>query len=232
METILCRDADAWVLLRRDHPTVAWYMVRREAAARLREIVEAALDIDPLTHPLTFSERERDVVVVNIANVPDEIPHVAPTVQVTILSPEGRLQDSTDRWATLYRSPREVSVWSHGIRGVFRPKTLREEITRFFGFDDEKLWKSFVGGKHGIAKALHQRELWVRPGWRARELASSDFPAFRPGPVVGTEEQAKRFAKLPQTRSKVRRAKQAANLERFRREAAERAVLREQGQER
>jgi hypothetical protein len=236
MHTLLCKQGDRWVILRRDHETVAWYLLHKGAIGRLRETVEASLDLDPLTHTWTFSEREADVVMANLAEDPSEIPHVDRLLNIEAYTREGRFDDDSDRLATLHRSPGEVWVWTSGLAEVFRPKDLRKQILNYFGFDSddrhaEQRWKSFIPGKHGVDRPWNLRELWVRLTWRARELCADAFPAFKPGPVITVEQQAKRLAKLPMHKSAVRRAKHQDNLQRFRAESEARAALREQGTE-
>src|SRR6185295_14789289 len=90
MHTLLCRQADKWVVLRRDHQTVDWYPVHMGAVGRLQETIEASLDLDPLTHNWTFSEREADVVMANLAEDASEIPHVDRLLNIEIYTREGR----------------------------------------------------------------------------------------------------------------------------------------------
>ncbi len=151
------------------------------------------------------------------------------SLDVVILVPEGRFSDNPgDRWAWLHRPPRN-RLWCSGLNSAFRPQALRQQIIEgFFGFDqrDESVWKSFVGGKHGVDRPSHRRELWVRPGFRARALCADGFPEFKPGPIVTDAQAARRISRLPQTKSAVRRAQHAANAEKFKREADERRALR------
>jgi hypothetical protein len=112
---------------------------------------------------------------------------------------------------------------------IFQPRSLKSSIVGYFGFDDERTWKSFVGGKAGIDRPTpRMRELWVRPTWRARQIAEG-FPEFRSGPVVTPAMAANRLAKTPQGKAATRRARHAENAERFRREAEQRRALREEG---
>jgi len=62
----------------------------------------------------------------------------------------------------------------------------------------------------------------------ARQIAN--FPEFRDGPIVSPEQAARRLSKLPRNKSALKRAQRAANHERFRAEAAERARQREAAQ--
>jgi hypothetical protein len=118
----------------------------------------------------------------------EHISTAARGLEVTVYCREGRLEDATDRWATVHADGRRL--WS-GLDWVFQPKSLKSSIVGFFGFDDERTWKSFVGGKAGIDRPTpRMRELWVRPTWRARQIAEG-FPEFRSGPVVTPEMAAR-----------------------------------------
>lgn len=225
MHTLVCRLEDKWAVLLREHPTVDWSLTRKENL--LRTALDASLKLDLLTHNWTFSERQAADVIANIAEEPEQIAAVDPRLSIVVLSPEGRFEPD-DRWATMRRLP-GVALWTNGLSDLFRPKALQAQIEEFFGIDtilDDRKWKTFVGGKHGIARPTHLRELWIRPAWRARQLCPSDFPPVKLGPIISPEIQEKRASKMPQNRSAVRRAKHAENDRRFKAEAAERARLR------
>lgn len=242
MHTLIAKDGDKWAVYAREHESVAWSRV--EITNVLRSAIDVSLDGADLTKTLwTFSECPASEAMAHLlVDHPEQTLNIEElrayvevcvdrSLDIAILVPEGRFADNPgDRWASMHRPPRS-HLWSAGLSATFRPQTLRHQLLEgFFGFDqpDEQTWKSFAGGKHGVDRPTHRRELWVRPAWRARALCPEAFPAFKPGPVITPEMEAKRLAKMPQTKSAVRRAQHAANDARFKAESAARRAAREQ----
>jgi hypothetical protein len=177
---------------------------------------------------MTFSTRQVDAVTTHLTlGGPAKVDM---NVQIDALMREGRFEGD-DRWAIVTRQARTGQVWSLGLHSTFRERTLKDRILRWF---EDAGWHTFGAPRPGRQESVAppwERELYVRHGgaWRARQLAASDFPVFRPGPIIPPEQEAKRFSKLPQNKSAVKRAKHAENHQRFRAEAAERARLRGEG---
>lgn len=131
MHTLVCRLDNNWSVHIREHETVPWSMAYK--GRDLRATVEASFDIDPLSHPWTFSERQSTDVMANLAEEPEQIGSLDRGLDVTILAPEGRFEGAADdRWATMRYSPGGGPLWSAGLSDLFRPKALRAQIVEMF----------------------------------------------------------------------------------------------------
>ena len=218
----------AWL---REHPTVAWSPIAN--ANRLEPVVEQTLAFmfkPNITADLTFSTRLAEQVTADLIEMPEQLATGAIGCEIEVLCREGRLEGPDDRWARVRRLYRSPELFSFGVPAdVFRPQTLKAEIAGWF---ESQGWHTFGAPRPHRSETVaphYPRELLVRHGddWRARHLAPSSFPAFRPGPVITAEQEAKRLSKMPMHKSAVRRAKHQENDARFKAEAAERRALRE-----
>ena len=218
----------AWL---REHETVGWSLFA--SPQRLEPVVGQALDVmfkPKATTDLTFSTRLAEEVMSDLIELPEQLLTSALGCEIEALCQEGRLEGKEDRWATVRRSHNRFEVFSFGLDDVFQPQTLRTKVAGFFeGYG----WHTFGAQRPRDENHAppYDRELFVRhgdgDGWLARQICPTSFPIFRTGPVIGPEAQARYISKLGQAKSKVRREKHAANLERFRTEALERAKQRE-----
>lgn len=220
-----------WTLWKREHDT---WSVLLDKANRLQPVVDQALDVmfkPNATTDLTFSTRPAEAVMADMIKTPEALATGALGCEIEVLCREGRLEAKDDRWARVRRLHGRMEPFSLGVPAdVFRPQTLKAEILNWF---EKEGWHTFGPRRPGRQESVappYGRELLVRHGddWRARQLCPADFPRFQPGAVISAVDEAKRLSKLPQSKSATRRAKQQANLERFRKEAAERAALREE----
>jgi hypothetical protein len=230
------------LIARRDYSDFKWGVSFREApglpwsphsmGGRLEAEVDAAIKLAFSTTPamaLTFSTRTVEDTTATFVEAPADLGMIPPNFSVEILCREGRLEDH-DCWCSVTRSPGCAELWS-AVDFRFRPQQLRERIKGWFA---SQHWESFgppTRSKPHSQSLPYERALLVRHGseWRARAICPpGTFPVLRDGPVITPEAEAKRLAKLPQNKSAVRRARHAENAARFRREAAERAALREQ----
>ena len=182
-------------------------------------------------HDWTFTDRPFDDAIKTYAAGPDDLVKLGLNSHATILCPEGG--GIVNRYATVHRVPLTAAFVAAGFDGKFRPQALGDRVAEWFA---RQHWRSFVPPKpierrepvsQQTHRPAHTRELLVRHTWAAREIAPEAFAPLHLGPVVSAEQAARRISKMPQTKSAVRRAKHAANAERFRAEAEERARQRE-----
>jgi hypothetical protein len=180
----------------------------------------------------TFTTRAVEDALAAYADHPGDLPGLGFHSHAMLLCPEGGGVEK--RWATLHRVGMSGALVGSGLNGAFRPQVLTERVMEWFS---RQQWRSFTAPRiserhepmHQQAhRPSHHRELLVRHNWAAREIAPDAFPPLRLGPAIPPEVEAKRLAKLPQSRGMIRRDKHQANLARFRREAEIRAALREQ----
>jgi hypothetical protein len=236
MHILTCKHEGKWAVLRREDPTGPWSI--HHAGNVLRTAVDESFRFG-FAADLTYSEREAAAVMADVADEPEQLAGVDRLVDLTILAPERRWP-TDDRWGCLLKSTGRTELWSPGggFAG-FRQQAPYEAVLKdkvlvdFFGFDDERLdatWRTFVGSQKGVARPHYPRELYIRPQWSARLVAPDAFQAFKPGPVISPEAQARLTAKLGQSKSALKRAKRAEAHTRIRAEAAARAALREQAQ--
>lgn len=238
MHVLVCKAEGKWAAFLREHSSVGWSVLH--AGNVLRAAVEASFGYG-FEHALTYSERQADEVMADVAEQPEQLVGVSRAVDLRILAPERRWE-TDDRWATVLKSTGRSDLWVPGVafngfrRQEPNPPVLKEKVlTDFFGFDrpdpSDQTWRTFLPQQKGVTRPHYLRELYLRPQWSARELAPNDFPAFRPGPVITPEQQAQRLAKLPMNRSAAKRAKRAEAHLRIRAAAEERRLLREQAQQ-
>jgi hypothetical protein len=180
----------------------------------------------------TFSTRPFDEALAAYVAQPDELARLGANSHATLLMPEGG--GIINRYVTLHRVPITTTIIGAGIDGKFRPQTIGERVLKWL---IAQQWRSFAPQKvserhepvHQQAqRPTHHRELLIRHGWAAREIAPDAFPPVRSGPAISPEAEAKRLAKLPQNRAAARRLKHQQADARFKAEAAERARLREE----
>jgi|KBSSwiStaDraftv2_1062776.scaffolds.fasta_scaffold03470_10 hypothetical protein len=231
------------LIARQDYADFKWGASFREApglpwsphsmGGRLEPEVDAAIKLAFSTTPpmvLTFSTRTVEDTTATFVEAPADLGMVPPNFSVEILCREGRLEELTDCWCSVTRSPGRADLWSN-VAFRFRPQLLRERIKNWF---QSQHWESFgppTRNKPHSHPLPYERTLLVRHGaeWRARAICPpGTFPEFRDSPAITPEQEAKRLSKLPQNKLAAKRARHAENAVRFRREAAERAALREQ----
>jgi hypothetical protein len=233
LHVLTCKSGDKWAVSVREHISVTWSLAY--SGIVLRTAIDASF-AHGFGHLWTFSERQFDEVAADVAEEPEQLPGVDPAVSIEILAPEGRFADD-DRWATLMRVQGRSDLFVHGTFKGFRlgapfEAVIKDKVlTGFFGFDrQDQYWRTFMPPKlnETVDRPHFKRELYIRPTWVARQIAN--FPEFRDGPIVSPEQAARRLSKLPRNKSALKRAQRAANHERFRAEAAERARQREAAQ--
>lgn len=216
----------------REHATGDWSMFA--SGNRLQAVVEEALALTfkpNIAADLTFSTRSSEVVMADLIETPEQLATGARGCRVEVLCREGRFDTPDDRWASVYRGPAGREIYCFGLDSVFRPQTLKAQIEGWF---ESAGWASFGPPRPNRGDPTPPpwpRELLVRRGdeWSARRICPDSFPQLREGPVVSAEQQARRLAKLPQSKAAARRLKHQENDARFKTEAAERARQREEG---
>src|SRR5688500_728381 len=98
MHTLVCRDDDKWSVHVREHQTVPWSFVAKEASGRLQEAIETSLRrFDPAQFNWTFSERQADEVTSTYVvedPISDHVVIAARGLDAAIYCREGRLDDA------------------------------------------------------------------------------------------------------------------------------------------
>ena len=187
-----------------------------------------------LDHDFSFTTRALEEALATYPEQPDDLPGLGLNSHAMIVCPEGG--GIENRWATLHRVGMTGALVGTGLDGKFRPQCLQERVIEWFA---RQQWRSFVAPRISERheprdmqpdRPSHHRDLLVRHGWAAREIAPDAFPPLRLGPAITAEQEAKRLSKLPQGRAATRRLKHLENDARFKAEAAERARQREAAQ--
>jgi hypothetical protein len=184
MHILIARDGDRWGAWTRDASDLPWSSVT--IGDRLQPVAEAGIEILSAETALTFSSRQHDIVSPEIAETPGGLAAVDSGVRVEMLMPEGRF-DGDDRWAVIYRDAKTGRTYSFGASDAFRAQTLRARVHQWF---ERQPWASFGAPTQNRPETIPppwQRELYVRPEWRARAICPGDFPEFKPWPVSQTQ---------------------------------------------
>jgi hypothetical protein len=165
--------ASNWVVLERGEN--GWGHVAVTTA------LEAAMKAVTLAEgfDFTFTTKGIDSAIATYAETFEQLQALGPHSHAVILCPEG--WPVQKRWATLHRVPITGAIVGTGWDGRFRPPALKAGVLAYFA---KHQWRSFTAPKiqerheppHQQAhRPAHHRELLVRSGWAARQIAPEAF---------------------------------------------------------